>query len=84
MKETNHKRETDKEINKNLSDDDDLFKEKESEKKQGELIGCKCSKSNCLRLHCSCFKQNKRCNKFCSCVGCINKEEHQEAVNFVI
>ena len=48
------------------------------------LMGCKCTKSNCLRLHCSCFKRSKLCGISCECKGCINAPEHKEAIDFVV
>ncbi len=46
--------------------------------------GCNCKKSSCLRLHCSCFKELRQCNKNCKCENCLNVEKHQKARKFVI
>ena len=35
-------------------------------------VGCSCSKSNCMRLNCSCFKNQGYCSKECRCVNCLN------------
>ena len=46
--------------------------------------GCKCKHSNCLRLHCSCFKELGRCSPLCKCTNCLNTKDYSEAREFVI
>lgn len=46
--------------------------------------GCKCNKSNCLRLHCSCFSILGFCSQFCKCKNCLNKSEYNKPRDFVI
>lgn len=46
--------------------------------------GCNCKKSKCLRMHCSCFKTEGFCGPNCSCEGCINQPQFEEARAFVI
>jgi len=36
---------------------------------------CRCSKTNCLKLYCDCFRQDLTCNSTCDCIGCKNTEE---------
>lgn len=43
-------------------------------------IGCKCSKIQCTRLHCLCFRENKYCGPHCGCVGCLNIEEYADTI----
>jgi Tesmin/TSO1-like CXC domain, cysteine-rich domain len=33
---------------------------------------CRCTKSKCLKLYCSCYSAGMACTPFCSCVGCEN------------
>lgn len=33
---------------------------------------CRCTKSKCLKLYCSCYASGLACTNFCSCVGCEN------------
>lgn len=46
--------------------------------------GCNCRSSNCLRLHCACFKDLGYCKPTCRCFNCLNNEEHKNAREFVI
>lgn len=46
--------------------------------------GCKCKNSNCLRLHCSCFKVLGYCGKNCKCRNCLNIHKYKKAREFVI
>ena len=36
-------------------------------------IICNCTKSNCMKKYCECFKQKFSCNSLCRCVDCKNK-----------
>ena len=36
------------------------------------IDGCNCSKSNCLKMYCECFKAGKRCGDQCKCTNCLN------------
>ena len=40
------------------------------------IIICTCSKSNCNKKYCECFKANQKCNNKCRCVNCNNKENN--------
>lgn len=46
--------------------------------------GCNCRSSNCLRLHCACFKDLGYCKPTCRCFNCLNSEQHKKAREFVI
>lgn len=54
------------------------------QEKTNKVQSCKCKNSNCLRLHCSCFKTLGYCGPLCKCVGCKNSKNFEEARNFVI
>ncbi|KAL7534816.1 hypothetical protein ACHAXR_008392 [Thalassiosira sp. AJA248-18] len=41
-----------------------------------ENTKCRCSKTNCLKLYCDCFRQDLECNPTCRCVDCQNTERH--------
>ena len=45
---------------------------------------CKCLKSRCLRLNCSCFSTMGYCGDGCLCAGCLNVPFHDDERNFVI
>ena len=34
---------------------------------------CNCTKSNCMKKYCECFKQGFSCNPLCRCMDCKNK-----------
>ena len=35
---------------------------------------CTCTKSNCCKKYCECFKINKKCSKRCRCLNCMNMD----------
>ena len=40
-------------------------------------IGCTCSKSNCNKKYCECFKIGKKCDNNCRCIRCNNNLEEK-------
>jgi hypothetical protein len=44
---------------------------------------CNCKNSQCLKLYCECFSNNKICDpRICSCLGCFNNTDNK--VNIII
>ena len=41
---------------------------------QNDKIICTCSKSNCCKKYCECFKINKKCTSKCRCLNCLNMD----------
>ena len=40
---------------------------------KSQRVICNCTKSNCMKKYCECFKQNLNCNSLCRCLECKNK-----------
>ena len=39
---------------------------------ENEEISCTCTKSNCCKKYCECYKSNRKCNEKCRCTNCLN------------
>lgn len=39
---------------------------------ENEKIFCTCTKSNCNKKYCECYKSGKKCNDECRCANCLN------------
>ena len=39
---------------------------------ENEKIFCTCTKSNCNKKYCECYKSRKKCNEECRCINCLN------------
>jgi hypothetical protein len=44
-------------------------------KTKGEISGCKCTKTKCLKLYCPCFEKGIICHDGCICSNCKNTTE---------
>ena len=44
-----------------------------SNEQKTQRIICNCTKSNCMKKYCECYKQNMSCNSLCRCIDCSNK-----------
>ena len=42
---------------------------------------CNCTKSNCTKKYCECFKMGRRCDALCRCVNCFNKASNSTENN---
>lgn len=43
-------------------------------KSKEPTVFCQCSKSECLKFYCQCFKNGVPCNSKCTCISCSNIE----------
>ena len=41
---------------------------------QNDKVTCTCTKSNCCKKYCGCFKINKKCTSKCRCLNCLNMD----------
>lgn len=57
-------------LNTNLNSNNDNNSPKESS--ENEEIFCTCTKSNCNKKYCECYKLGKKCNDRCKCSNCLN------------
>ena len=45
-----------------------------------EIVVCTCSKSNCNKKYCECYKNNKKCSEKCRCLNCLNGMENKNNI----
>ena len=43
------------------------------ENPKAQRVICNCTKSNCMKKYCECFKRGYACNSMCRCLDCKNK-----------
>ena len=64
-------------------------KEKENENRNKNIliyennVICNCTKSNCLKKYCECYKLGKECGTLCRCIGCANKTNKNSNGDFI-
>ena len=46
--------------------------------KPRSTLGCRCETKHCLKLFCTCFRNDMRCTSSCSCLDCCNDGKHEE------
>ena len=49
---------------------------------KNQRIICNCTKSNCMKKYCECYKQGLNCNSLCRCIECKNKNYNFDNNNF--
>ena len=47
--------------------------EENIENPKAQRVICNCTKSNCMKKYCECYKQGFKCNSLCRCLECKNK-----------
>ena len=68
-----NERENDKKLEREIYEKNQRDQEKY---RQGtEEITCTCTKSNCNKKYCECYKTDKKCNDNCRCINCFNKKD---------
>ena len=56
-----------------MLENDDYNKKEEIQINKNQRVICNCTKSNCMKKYCECFKQGFNCNSLCRCLDCKNK-----------
>ncbi|CAD8209070.1 unnamed protein product [Paramecium octaurelia] len=60
----------------NTTQDHNQDSDHHSQQQEPNTTPCKCTKSNCLKLYCQCFHQNRQCTELCKCFACKNCDDH--------
>ena len=77
---------TNENLNKSIPNNN-LIKEENNEKinysnveilnPKTQRVICNCTKSNCMKKYCECYKQGFKCNSLCRCLECKNKNYNE-------
>ena len=60
-------------VPKEISQPLNIQKNEIEENPKLQRVICNCTKSNCMKKYCECFKQGFNCNSLCRCLECKNK-----------
>ena len=60
-------------IPREISQSLNLQKNEIEENPKLQRVICNCTKSNCMKKYCECYKQGFNCNSLCRCLECKNK-----------
>ena len=52
------------------------FFTKKNIKDETIYVTCTCTKSNCNKKYCECYKLGEKCNVNCRCINCLNNEDN--------
>jgi len=66
-----HKQEVDK-AREIIRDKNPRGTRKHWDEKPEDIVSCKCSKSECIKNYCECYKKGRKCGTRCDCIGCKN------------
>ena len=69
-------------VNKNNSEKINHSKKVITNPKTKKVI-CNCTKSNCMKKYCECYKQGLNCNSLCRCIECKNKNYNNNCCNYI-
>ena len=62
------------EKNLNESENEDEYNNENGiQSPKAQRAMCNCTKSNCMKKYCECFKQGLNCNSVCRCIDCKNR-----------
>ena len=48
---------------------------------KNQRLSCNCTKSNCMKKYCECYKQGIKCNSFCRCILCNNYDNNKNNIS---
>jgi len=57
---------------------EDSWKKEINNNNHNLIAGCNCSKSNCRKKYCECYKLGKRCGEACRCRDCKNCQDTKD------
>ena len=58
-----------------------LGNELPKESNENPQVFCTCTKSNCNKKYCECYKSNQKCSDKCRCINCKNCSYHPPSFN---